>query len=327
MTAYDDLHLKRALDALPREIEPGGDDLWPGIRAQLRPAAAAAAGPRMWTPARLRVAALLMVLGASAGALTLSRRAAGQWHIAAAGSNSRVFTVGNALATGAGTARLTVGRIGTVDVAEGTDVQLLQAKWSRHRLALSRGTIHARIDAPPRLFHVVTPSGTAVDLGCEYTLEVDSLGNSTLAVTSGWVSFEDQGRESLIPAGMRMISRRRGVVGTPFRDDAPDSLRSVLADFDAGNRSDSVIAALLRSPRASDAVTLWHLAKRTEGDQRARVFQRLIHLVPPPAGATRVAVVDDARMMKLYWTLLPGTAPIIPEWQEKLWRFWFRVTG
>ena len=43
MTAYDDLHLKRALDALPREIEPGGEDLWPGIRAQLRPVAAAPA--------------------------------------------------------------------------------------------------------------------------------------------------------------------------------------------------------------------------------------------------------------------------------------------
>ena len=327
MTAYDDLHLKRALDALPREIEPDGDDLWPGIRAQMRPAAAAAAHRSTWAPARLRVAALLIVLAASAGALTLSRRAAGQWHIAAADGSSRLFTVGEALATGSGTARLAVGRIGTVDVAEGTDVQLLSAKWSQHRLALNRGTIHARIDAPPRLFHVETPSGTAVDLGCEYTLEVDTLGNSTLIVTSGWVSFEDHGRESLIPAGMRMISRRGGMVGTPFRDDAPDSLRSALTDFDAGNRSDPIIAALLRSARPSDAVTLWHLAKRTGGDQRARVFQRLIHLVPPPAGANSVAVVDDARMMRLYWTLLPGTSPIIPEWQEKLWRLWFRVTG
>ena len=325
MRAHDDFELKRALDALPREIEPRGDDLWPQIRAGLNPRVSAYRST--WAPARLRIAALVIVLAASASALALSRRAAGQWHLADSGGGSRLFTVGEALATGGRTARLTVGRIGTVDVAVGTDVRLLPAKWSEHRLALSRGTIHALINAPPRLFSVETPSGTAVDLGCEYTLEVDSLGNSTLVVLSGWVSFEDHGRESLIPAGMRAITRRGGFVGTPFRDDAPDSLQAALTAFDAGDHGDTVIAALLRSARPRDAVTLWHLAKRTERDQRRRVFQRLTQLVPPPAGATSEAVVDDARMMRLYWTTLPGTSPIVPEWQEKLWRLWFRVTG
>lgn len=325
MSTHDDFALKRALDALPREIEPGGDDLWPQIRAGLNPRVSAYR--RTWAPARLRIAALVIVLAASASALALSRRAAGQWHVADSGGGSRLFTVGEALATGGRTARLTVGRIGTVDVAVGTDVQLLPSKRSEHRLALSRGTIHAHINAPPRLFSVETPSGTAVDLGCEYTLDVDSLGNSTLVVMSGWVSFEDHGRESLIPAGMRTITRRGGFVGTPFRDDAPDSLRAALTAFDAGDHGDTVIAALLRSARPRDAVTLWHLAKRTAGDQRGRVFQRLTQLVPPPAGVTSQAVVNDARMMRRYWTVLPGTLPIVPEWQENLWRLWFRVTG
>ena len=324
MSTHDDFALKRALDALPREIEPGGDDLWPQIRAGLKPRVSAHRGT--WAPARLRLAALVIVLAASASALVLSRRAAGQWHVADSGG-SRLFTVGEALATGGHAARLTVGTIGTVDVAVGTEVRLLLAKWSEHRLALGRGSIHARINAPPRLFSVETPSGTAVDLGCEYTLDVDSLGNSTLVVLSGWVSFEDHGRESLIPAGMRTITRRGESVGTPFSDDAPDSLRAALTAFDAGDHADLVIAALLRSARPRDAVTLWHLAKRTEGDQRRRVFQRLTQLVPPPAGLTGQAVVDDARMMRLYWTMLPGTLPIVPEWQEKLWRLWFRVTG
>ena len=325
MSTHDDFALKRALDALPREIEPGGDDLWPQIRAGLAPRVSAHRSTG--AAARLRMAALVIVLAASASALALSRRAASQWHVADSSGGSRLFAMGEALATGGRTARLTVGRIGTVDVAVGTEVQLLPPKWSEHRLALRRGTIHARINAPPRLFSVETPSGTAVDLGCEYTLDVDSLGNSTLVVMSGWVSFEDHGRESLIPAGMRTITRRGGFVGTPFSDDAPDSLRSALTAFDAGDRGDPVIAALLRSARPRDAVTLWHLAKRTEGDQRGRVFQRLTQLVPPPAGITSQAVVDDARMMRLYWTMLPGTLPIVPEWQEKLWRLWFRVTG
>ena len=333
MTTHDDVELKRALDALPREIEPGGEDLWPAIRARMTAIPTGIGSTRTlahgttWTPARLRVAALLIMLAGSVSALMLSRRAAGQWHLATVGGGSRLFTVGEELATAGSTARLTVGRIGTVDVAASTDVRLLPAKWSQHRLEMKRGTIHARIDAPPRIFSVETPSGTAVDLGCEYTLDVDSLGNSMLVVTAGWVSFEDHGRESLIPAGMRAFTRRGGMVGTPFRDDAPDSLRSALAAFDAGDHDDTTMTAILRSAQQHDAVTLWHLVKRTDSDQRGRVFERLIQLVPPPVGINSAAVLDDPRMMRLYWTLLPGTSPIVPEWQEKLWRLWLRVTG
>ena len=53
----------------------------------------------------------------------------------------------------------------------------------------------------------------------------------------------------------------------------------------------------------------------------------MIQLVPPPEGVSSEAVLGDARMMRLYWTVLPGTSPIVPEWQEKLWRLWLRVTG
>jgi hypothetical protein len=328
--AHDDFGLKRALDALPRQIEPGGDDLWPGIRAGLRtvaPGHRRTGAPRPWGIQRLRIAALLALLAVSAGALTLSRQTAGQWHLADASGAVRRFAVGEALATGADSARFTVGTIGEVDADAGTRVQLLAAKWSEHRLALTRGTIHARITAPPRLFIVETPSGSAVDLGCEYTLEVDSLGTSTLVVTAGWVSFEDQGRESLIPAGMRAVTRRGGAVGTPFMHDAPASLRAALTAFDAGDHGDSVIAAVLRSARPRDAVTLWHLVQRTEGARRDQVFQRLIQLVPPPSDIPAASLMDDPHMMKLYWTRLPGTLPIVPEWQEKLWRLWLRVMG
>ena len=51
---------------------------------------------------------------------------------------------------------------------------------SNHGLALARGEIRAKISAPPRLFFVDTPSGTAVDLGCEYTLQTDEDGTGML---------------------------------------------------------------------------------------------------------------------------------------------------
>ena len=52
-------------------------------------------------------------------------------------------------------ARIAVGGIGNVDVEPNTRVQLVAA-GREHRMALDRGTIHARIWAPPKLFFVNT---------------------------------------------------------------------------------------------------------------------------------------------------------------------------
>ena len=64
-----------------------------------------------------------------------------------------------------------------------------------HRLELARGTMNAFIWAPPRLFFVDTPSATAVDLGCAYTLTVDDLGNGELHVMTGYVALADGSRK------------------------------------------------------------------------------------------------------------------------------------
>src|SRR2546428_472178 len=74
-------------------------------------------------------------------------------------------------------------------------LRVLDTRAPEHRMALDRGNLEARIVAPPRQLFVETPSGTAVDLGCVYDLEVDGLGQATLTVVIGWVSFERDGRE------------------------------------------------------------------------------------------------------------------------------------
>jgi hypothetical protein len=72
-------------------------------------------------------------------------------------------------------ARIAVGTIGNVDVEPNTRLQMIAA-GREHRMALDRGTIHARIWAPPKLFFVNTQAAVAVDLGCAYTLHVDEHG-------------------------------------------------------------------------------------------------------------------------------------------------------
>ena len=45
----------------------------------------------------------------------------------------------------------------------------------KNRLALHRGSLHAFIWARPGKFVVDTPSARALDLGCEYTINVDQV--------------------------------------------------------------------------------------------------------------------------------------------------------
>ena len=153
-------------------------------------------------------------------------------------SESGRLAVGQWLETDSSSrARISIGVIGEVQVDPNTRIRLLKARVNDHRLALARGKMHAAIWAPPRLFSVETPSAVAVDLGCTYTLEVDEAGTSLLHVTSGWVAFETEGRESFVPAGALCKTRPGIGAGTPYREDASEALRSALTRLDFEERS------------------------------------------------------------------------------------------
>jgi hypothetical protein len=206
-------------------------------------------------------------------------------------------------------ARIAVGQIGRVDVGPNTRLQLMEARGREHRMALTRGTIHARIWAPPKFFYVNTPSATAIDLGCEYTLQVDDSGVGLVRVTLGWVGFEGGGREAFIPEGAVGATRPGVGPGTPYYEDAPSGYGEALAILDFGRPEDSERAAALQlvlsSARRRDALTLWHMLARVTTAERGRVFDRLAALAPPPRAVTRAAVLaGDRRALDQWWDSL-----------------------
>jgi hypothetical protein len=220
------------------------------------------------------------------------------------------LTAGEWLVTDAlSRARISVGEIGRVDVEPNTRLQLVNAGAREQRMALARGTIHARIWAPPRLFLVQTPSALAVDLGCEYTLQVDDTGAGLLRVTSGWVGLEGEERSAYIPEGAVGATRPGSGPGTPYYDDAPPGYGQALAVLDFGEPGDDRRGAafdlVLSSARRRDALTLWHLLSRGSGAERARVFDRLAELAPPPRGVSRMEVLaGDRRALDQWWDSL-----------------------
>jgi hypothetical protein len=216
-------------------------------------------------------------------------------------------------------ASFNVANIGEVVVEPRTRLQLLSTRDGDHRLALDRGTIHARIWAPPNQFFVETPSTLAVDLGCAYTLTVDDEGAGLVSVLVGWVGFKWADRESFIPAGSACATRPRIGPGTPYNERASPAFREALSTIDFGAQSPDqgrALSLVLDESTERDEVTLWHLLSRVPAADRDRVFDRLAAFVAPPSGVTRGGIRSgDKRMLDMWWDAL-GLG------STSLWRTW-----
>jgi len=299
----DDELLARARK-LPASIEPPRD-LWPGIAAQLgRPTARPAV--RLW----LALAASVVVL---VGGWLALRRGSDAWRVATLAGRPTVgarriesrgrLRVGQELATDATSrARVAVGTIGEVEVEPNTRLRLLSTRATDQRLALDIGTISAQVDAPPRIFFVETPAGVAADLGCAYTLTVDSSGHGVIHVTAGYVEFSALGRRSIVSLGSWAETRSGVGPGIPYVSDAPPALREALARFDFAAGGAGAAEAALAAARPEDATSLWHLLQRVDEPLRGRVYERLARFAPPPASVTRAAVLRlDAAALDAWW--------------------------
>jgi hypothetical protein len=220
-------------------------------------------------------------------------------------SGNGQLAIGEWLETdGSSRAQIAVGSIGNVDIDENTRVRLLAAQPTEHRLELTRGKMSARIWAPPRLFFVETPSAVAADLGCAYTLEVDDNGGSILHVTSGWVALELKDRESIVPAGAACETQPGIGPGTPYFVDSTQDFRAALkkVDFNTDvNSQSAALTAMLDQARQRDTLTLWHLLPRVNGDDRARVYDKLAAFAPPPASVSREGVLRLDKAMLDAW--------------------------
>ena len=262
--------------------------------------------PRMWWAAAAAV--VLSAAGISRFAVPQPRPTA--WQVtnveggARLGGKSAALAMqvrsGEALRTEAGSqVSLQADDVGRIDI--GPDSELRAA--TDRKLTLQRGMLHAFIWAPAREFVVDTPGARAVDLGCEYTLNVDTAGNGLIRVSLGWVAFQYGDRESFIPAGARCLTHKSRGPGIPFYEDASDEFQGALSGFEHGDTA--ALPRILATARPRDGLTLWHLLTRAPAAERGRVFDRFGQLVSLSASVSRDAVLrQDGRAIDLCWDAL-----------------------
>jgi predicted anti-sigma-YlaC factor YlaD len=304
------------MEHLPSVAAP--DAIWAAIEAQLPDSRhARRSADRSW---RLALAAAVLVALAGAAIWRIAQPSGTQWEVrriegrpavgGRAVSGAGQVGIGEWIETDAGSrATVTIGTIGSVEVGRNTRLRVVAARPDEHRLALDRGQIRATISAPPRLFFVDTASGTAVDLGCEYALSTDEDGSGLLRVTRGWVSFQWNGLESLVPAGASCQTRPHMGPGLPYFDDATEAMKQALSVFGLEKAQGSALDVILAESRVRDTLTLWHLLSRVDVGERARVYDRIAALTPVPAGVSREKALD----------LDPAT---LTRWREELAWTW-----
>jgi hypothetical protein len=198
--------------------------------------------------------------------------------------------VGGWLETSAdGTAELDVADIGHVRLNGNSRLGLIASGPTQQRMSLARGSLHAEVSAPPRLFVVDTPATTAVDLGCAYDLSVAPDGTGTIVVTHGQVELAGNGHLSVVPAGATARMHTKTGPGTPVRRDATPALVAAVARLDDGDpRALDDILSLAEFP---DAITLFNLFDRVDAPSRARVYDYLDAIAPAPRGVSKDQIV------------------------------------
>ena len=233
-------------------------------------------------------------------------------------TDGRALMAGETIRTSSkSTALLSADQFGQVNLAPSSELSIAESRPGYHHFDLRAGTMHALIWAPPREFMVDTPSARAIDLGCQYTLSVDSRGHGTLTVETGWVAFLFKGRESFVPAGARCLTSRVSGPGTPYFQDASPSFAEAVTQFDR-DQSESALLGVLNHARSRDALTLWHLMTHVQASQRVAVFDRFAQLVEVPAEVTAQRVLQsDPEAIDLCWDALGLEST---EW----WRGWRR---
>jgi hypothetical protein len=311
---------ERELDRVGRELEStrSGAEAERRERGPERPAGGAARERGRSRPRRrvaVAVAAAVLAL-ASVLLAVRSRAEASPYRFEALAGTPTVggdargrgrLAFGERIECGPGSrARVHVGDIGSVELEPGSRLAARRAgdlpatDGAGYLLDLERGTVTASIFAAPRLFQLGTPAGLAVDLGCIYEATAEPNGTTLLRVVHGFVSFETPERRVLVPSGALARAYPGRGPGTPVWEDAPEELQRAARAIDEGTDAlDAELATVLRTARAIDSLTLWHLL---DLEQRAdRVVDRLAELIPPPPGVTASGVLAGDPAMRERW--------------------------
>jgi len=179
-------------------------------------------------------------------------------------------------------AELFITDIGKVLVEPNTKLMIVKGKDGRNKLYVIYGTIDADMKKVQEPVHVELPSAIAMDDGGSYKVTVDGSGDGLFYVKSGQVEVVSGNKQSVVPAGSLVMTKKDKGVGTPFSNLSSSVFKKALYNFDFGNCDVSCVTTILNSANKNDAVSLVNMITQVEEQYKDRVYAKVASFVPPP---------------------------------------------
>lgn len=187
-------------------------------------------------------------------------------------------------------AELFITDIGKVLVEPNTKLMIVKGDNGRNKLSVIYGTIDADMKKVQDPVHVELPSAIAMDDGGSYKVTVDGSGDGLFYVKSGQVEVVSGNKQSVVPAGSLVMTKKDKGVGTPFSNLASSVFKKALYNFDFGNCDVSCVTTILNSANKNDAVSLVNMIPQVEEQYKDRVYAKVASFVPPPRPVHRDSI-------------------------------------
>jgi hypothetical protein len=202
-------------------------------------------------------------------------------------------------------AELLIADVGKVIVEPNTKLMIVKGEDGKNRLSVVYGTIDADMKKVSEPVPVELPSAIATDQEGSFKLTVDNSGDGLFFVKTGRVEVSSGTKQSVVPAGALVMTKKNKGVGTPFSINSSSLFKKALFDFDFGNCDATCVSTIMNSATSADAVTLVNMIPRVNENMKAKVYDRAIAITPAPPNVPRDSIpfIDEAE---------------IEEWVEKI---------
>ncbi len=187
-------------------------------------------------------------------------------------------------------AELLIADIGKVIVEPNTKLMIVKGEDGKNRLSVIYGTIDADMKKVEDPVPVDLPSAVAMDDGGSYKLTVDGSGDGLFYVRSGQVEVVSGSKQSVVPAGNLVMTKKDKGVGTPFSENSSSVFKKALYNFDFGNCDVSCVNTILNSADKNDAVSLVNLIQNVDNQYKDEVYTKVASFVPPPRQIPRDSI-------------------------------------
>ena len=197
---------------------------------------------------------------------------------------------GEALVTDANSsAYLMIPEIGKIEIEPNSELERL----SNLSLKLKAGAINVtKINAQKKL-SVFVSSAKIKDLYFTgvYNVKLFKNRNSIVEVRESAENIKGEKYSTIVPANYICEIREGYGPGIPFFKNASEKIVEKISEF-AFNGSNEALKGIENLATISDAVSLWNILPRVEGEYRANILESLTKIVSLPNGVTKKGILE-----------------------------------